>query len=180
MNRFTKITSIAAPALLIAAAAQAQVVVLPGRIGILPVSPIPVISLPSVVPAVPVLPRPADIPVLPVPALPGVPMFRLEDRAVAVAAPPVAAAPVARASSKVNEKQAAPVLGSAPVRTIERARRGFGLSGKRPDARGLQALFDGSKASDMDDIIAIAEEIERPQTLPEADLLAEIGPVGPR
>lgn len=185
MNRFTKTTTILVPALLIAAVAQAQVVFVPGRVGVLPVSPIPVITIPNAVPTVPVLPRPADIPVLPVPALPGVPMFRLEDRAVAAqahAAPAAVAvaAPAARAAAKVDEKKAAPIQGSAPVRSIQRARRGFGLNGKHPDARGLQALFDGSKASDLDGIIAIVEEIERPQTLPESDLLAEIGPVGPR
>ncbi|MBI5596908.1 MAG: hypothetical protein HY928_12515 [Elusimicrobia bacterium] len=181
MKHITKISSILGPALLLAVAAQAQVVVLPGRVGILPITPIiPIVNIPNAVPTVPVLPRPADVPVLPVPALPGVPMFRLEQRAVAVAAPAAYAAPTAHAA-RVDEKKAAPVKAGAPVRSIERARRGFGLNGKRPDSRGLQALFDGSnKASDLDDIIAIVEEIERPQTLPEADLLGEIGPVGPR
>ncbi|MDE2291527.1 MAG: hypothetical protein KGL53_05545, partial [Elusimicrobia bacterium] len=108
--------------------------------------------------------------VLPVPTLPGVPMYRLA-RASAQAAP-------AAASARVRDAQAAPVKAAPPVKAIERARRAVGLSGQKPGADRLQAIFDGTpepRAEDADGYIAIVEEVERPQTLPENDLLREIG-----
>lgn len=161
-----------------ASAASAQLVV-PGRIApVLPTLPI----APLITPVIsPVLPRPAA-PVLPIPTLPGVPVYRLI-APVAVAQPvgvtqvgiavPVAA--FAKAAV-VDQERAGELRPAAPTRTIERAQRGFGLKGKKVDAPRLQAIFDGSDYSlDNRDAVVIVEEIERPQTLPETDLLREIG-----
>jgi hypothetical protein len=160
-----------------ASAANAQLVV-PGRIApIAPVLPIAPLITPLITP---VLPRPAA-PVLPIPTLPGVPTYRLISP-VAVAQP-VAAAQVGVAvpvavfnKAVVDHDRAGEIRPSAPTRTIERAQRGFGLKGKKVDAPRLQAIFDGSDYSlDNRDAVVIVEEIERPQTLPETDLLREIG-----
>ncbi|TBR23660.1 hypothetical protein EPO15_05515 [bacterium] len=159
-------------------AAHAQVVV-PGRI--LPIGPVLPVIAPVTPNILPTLPRPAA-PVLPIPTLPGLPTYRLI--APVAVAQPVAAASVGVAvpvaafakAAVVDHERAGEVRPSAPTRAIEKARKGFGLSGKKVDAPRLQAIFDGSDYSlDNRDAVVIVEEIERPQTLPEADLLREIG-----
>lgn len=171
------ITLLGLTTLFAASAAHAQVVI-PGRI--FPVAPVPPVIAPVMPNVLPTLPRPAA-PVLPIPTLPGVPTYRL---VAPVSVQPVVAANVGVAvpaavfakSAVVDQDRAGELRPSAPTRTIERAQRGFGLKGKKVDAPRLQAIFDGSDYSlDNRDAVVIVEEIERPQTLPETDLLREIG-----
>ena len=166
--------------LLAAHSAHAQLVV-PGRaIPILPVMPFVAPILPMAPVITPILPQPAH-PVLPIPTLPGVPAYRLI--VPVAAAQPVkaaelgAAVPVAAFGKAVVETDRAGELRpSAPTRAIERAQRGFGLRGKKVDAPRLQAMFDGTDYGvGGTDAVVIVEEIERPQTLPESDLMREIG-----
>lgn len=171
-----------AATLLTSTLAQAQLVVPTRVVPLAPSLPIAPVITPVIAPTLPVLPRP-ESPVLPIPTLPGVPVYRLV--APVAVAQPVAAAeigaavPVAAFGKKaavVDHEQAGAPRPSAPVRAIERARRGFGLQGKKVDAPRLQAIFDGTNYDvDEGEGVVIIEEIERPQTLPEADLLREIG-----
>ena len=125
------------------------------------------------------LPRP-DVYNLPIPTLPGLPVYRYE--APTVAPRPFAAAvmPAAVAvgpyfaSARVTENSGE-VRPAAPNKTLETSRRAFGLEGKKPDARRLQAIFDGTQAANPTETVVLVEEVGRPQTLPEGDLLREIG-----
>lgn len=187
-----------AAALLLSIPASAQVIA-PGRVIALPgILPTQAVHLPSVVPNLPLPVRIPDVPVLPVPTLPGVPVYRLNAPAAA-AQPAVAAvyqAPVAVAyqgpvavaaalpaagfAGRVNEEKASDLKPGAPRQTIERVRKAFGLQGKKPEARRLQQMFDGTFEGDYKDNVVIVEEVEVPQTLPEHDLQREIGAVNPR
>lgn len=176
MNNHIKLAGLIT--LFAAHAAHAQVVI-PGRI--FPIAPVLPVIAPVMPNILPTLPRPAA-PVLPIPTLPGVPTYRLI--APVAVAQPVAAAQIGvvvpvvtfAKAAVVDQERAGEIRPSAPTRAIERAQRGFGLKGKKVDAPRLQAIFDGSDYSlDNRDAVVIVEEIERPQTLPETDLLREIG-----
>ncbi len=177
---------IVATALLASVSASAQVIV-PGRIIPIPGAvPAQIVHLPSVMPTLPLPVRVPDVPVLPVPALPGVPVYRL-NAPVAVAQPAVAsvyqgpvAVPAAAFAGRVTEEKAGDLRPGAPRQTIERARRAFGLQGKKPDSRRLMEMFDGTFQGDTKDAVVLVEEVEVPQTLPENDLQREIGAVHPR
>ena len=179
-----------AAAFLMSVPASAQMLI-PGRVIPIPgVVPAQIVHLPGVMPVLPAPVRVPDVPVLPVPSLPGLPMYRLNAPA-AVAQPAVAALyqgpvavaaalPAAEFAGRVTEEKASDLRPGAPRQTIERARRAFGLQGKKPDARRLMQMFDGTFQGDAKDSVVIVEEVEVPQTLPENDLQREIGAVQPR
>lgn len=168
-----KTSSLCTATLLVSVAVQAQLVA-PIRLPAMSFSVFPVITLPSPTRALPILPRP-DVPVLPVPSLPGLPMYRYAVPVPVAAQPAVAFAAARPAVARIADERSAELRPGAPAKTLQNARRAFGLQGKKVTPRRLQSLFDGAVASDDDGAIVIVEEIERPQTLPEVDLLREIG-----
>lgn len=180
----TSIIAAAAALTLFAVSAQAQFVT-PVRVTV-PILRTPVLGVPA---PMSVLPRP-DVYTLPVPSLPGLPVYRYavpvavaaQPAPVAVALPGVAL-PLAAGQSTLSgrvrvEGEASRIQASAPTKTIDGARKGFGLDGKKPDANRLQSIFDGSLGDASNETVVLVEEVDAPQTLPEVDLLREIG-VGP-
>lgn len=148
-------------------------------IQIIPLVPSHIINIPNKLP----LPLPMPVIELPkaamypigIPTLPGQPVYRLPSVSVTLAAVPsaqTAAVPAARVSGRV----AASV--SAPASTFSKASASLSKQGEKlPSAQRLQAIFDGSAENDaeLENEPVWAGSESTPQTLPEEDLLREMG-----
>jgi hypothetical protein len=147
-------------------------------IQIIPLVPSHIITVPNNTP----LPFPMPVIELPqagmypigIPTLPGQPVYRLPSVSVALTAVPAAAlkaaipAKAALSGAAVNAQASAFSKASASL-----SKKGE----KLPSAERLQALFDGSSENDaeVEAEPVWADSSSQPQTLPEEDLLREMG-----
>jgi hypothetical protein len=106
-----------------------------------------------------------------IPTLPGQPVYRLPSVAVSL----TAAAPAVKAATPVR---AAAQAVTAQASTFSKASAALSKKGEKlPSAQRLQDMFDGSAENDAESesepVWAGSEST--PQTLPEEDLLREMG-----